>query len=462
MVNRMRKVTKIEANINSFTHLPEVRFRKKRVAAYARVSTDSAEQLTSYAAQVDHYKQYILSNPDWEFVKVYADEGISGLATKHRDGFAEMIEDAKSGKIDLILTKSVSRFARNTVDSLVNIRLLKDYGVEVYFEKENIWSFDGKGEVMLTIMASLAQEESRSISENVTWGHKKRFADGKYSLGYSRFLGYDKGPNGEFKINKEQAKVVRLIYRLTIDGLAAAPIRKILIKNSIKTCTGNDNWYDSTILSVLRNEKYKGDALLQKTFTVDYLSKTVKKNEGELPKYYLSGCHEAIINPVDWEIVQGILDERSNIGKGYTSKSDFSSKLICEKCGWYYGPKIFHSNEKYRKTVYQCNKKYSGKKICDYPFVTEKEVKDKFNLSYEQYIGDRSRIIEDAQLMASIVITDDNQAQIKGYINDIRTRTSMIEGWNSRIWKAVIHHVIVHKDKSMTFVFKDDTEITIE
>ena len=192
----MPKVTMIPATINPLTHLPSMAAQKRRVAGYARASTDSNEQFTSYEAQVDYYTKFIQSKPEWEFVKVYTDEGVSGTNTKRREGFKEMITDALDGKIDLIVTKSVSRFARNTVDSLVTIRKLKENGVECYFEKENIWTFDSKGELLLTIMSSLAQEESRSISENVTWGHRKRFADGKVSFAYSRFLGYDKAPDG--------------------------------------------------------------------------------------------------------------------------------------------------------------------------------------------------------------------------------------------------------------------------
>lgn len=192
--------------------------QKRRAAGYAQVSTDSDEQYTSYEAQVDYYTQYIKSRSDWEFVSVYTDEGISGCSTKHREGFREMVTDALNGKIDLIVTKSVSRFARNTVDSLVTIRQLKEKGVEVYFEKENIYTFDGKGELLLTIMSSLAQEESRSISENVTWGQRKRFADGKVNLPYKHFLGYDRGENGEPVINEAEAEVVRLIYRLFLEG----------------------------------------------------------------------------------------------------------------------------------------------------------------------------------------------------------------------------------------------------
>ena len=215
----MPKVTMIPATVNSLTHLPKASVQKRRVAGYARVSTDSDEQFTSYEAQVDYYTRYIQSKPEWDFVRVYTDEGISGTNTKRREGFKEMIADALAGKIDLIVTKSVSRFARNTVDSLVTIRKLKENGVECYFEKEGIYTFDGKGELLITIMSSLAQEESRSISENVTWGHRKRFADGKVSFAYSRVLGLETGPDGNIVVNQDQAKIVKLIFRRFLEGM---------------------------------------------------------------------------------------------------------------------------------------------------------------------------------------------------------------------------------------------------
>lgn len=189
----MANVTVIPATRNFHTGIRKDAVVQKKTAGYARVSTDSEEQQTSYEAQVDYYTNYIKNNPEWEFVGVYTDEGISATGTKHRDGFNQMIQDALDGKIDLIVTKSVSRFARNTVDSLTTVRKLKEKGVEVYFQKENIYTLDSKGELLITIMSSLAQEESRSISENVTWGQRKRFADGKVSIAYSSFLGYQKG-----------------------------------------------------------------------------------------------------------------------------------------------------------------------------------------------------------------------------------------------------------------------------
>ena len=208
-MEQQRKVVTIPPTVSRFTASPIAAQKKRRVAAYARVSTDSDEQFTSYEAQIDYYTQYIKARDDWEFVKVYTDEGITGTSTKHREGFKAMVADALAGKIDLIVTKSVSRFARNTVDSLTTIRQLKEKGIECYFEKENIWTFDGKGELLITIMSSLAQEESRSISENVTWGQRKRMADGKVAIPFKHTLGFKRGPKGEILVDEEQAKTIR-------------------------------------------------------------------------------------------------------------------------------------------------------------------------------------------------------------------------------------------------------------
>jgi len=274
----MPRVTTIPATKNKFTAMPTASIAKRRTAGYARVSTGSDEQFTSYEAQIDYYTKLITAREDWEFIDVYTDEGISALNTKHRNGFKQMIQDALDGKIDLIVTKSVSRFARNTVDSLVTIRKLKEKGVECYFEKENIFTFDGKGELLLTIMSSLAQEESRSISENVTWGQRKRFSDGKVSVGYSQFLGFEKGEDGNLKIVPEQAETVRIIYKLFLEGKTTQGIANFLMEHGILSPAGKKNWCSSTVASILTNEKYKGDALLQKRFTSNFLTKELRIN----------------------------------------------------------------------------------------------------------------------------------------------------------------------------------------
>lgn len=274
-------MTTIPATINRYTVAPINSAAKRKVAGYARVSTGHEDQVTSYAAQVDYYTNYIKSREDWEFAGMYTDEGITATSTRKREGFKQMIKDALAGKIDLIIIKSVSRFARNTVDSLTNIRRLKENGIEVYFEKENIWTLDAKGELLLTIMSSLAQEEARNISKNTTWGQRKRFADGKYHLNYGRFLGYDRAPEGGLVVNPEEAKVVKYIYQRFLAGLSTYAIAKELQAKGIKA-PGVDKRYRNTIYGILTNEKYKGDVLLQKTYTSDFLSKKTVKNHGEV------------------------------------------------------------------------------------------------------------------------------------------------------------------------------------
>ena len=283
---------------------------KRRAAAYARVSTDHEDQVTSYAAQVEHYTYYIKEHADLEFVDVYTDEGITGTSITHRKGFKRMIADALAGKIDLIITKSVSRFARNTVDLLSTIRLLKEHGVEVFFEKENIRTFDCRGELLLSIMASIAQEESRSISENCKWGQRRRFAAGKVTVPFKRFLGYDRGEDGNLVINEEQAAVVRRIYDMFMQGANPNAIAKTLTADGVPTPGGKDKWSRNVVVSILTNEKYKGDALLQKVYTVDYLTKEKKKNTGQVTRYYVEGGHEPIIPPKIFDGVQAEMARR--------------------------------------------------------------------------------------------------------------------------------------------------------
>lgn len=393
-----RVITKIPATISRYTSAPIDAPVKRKVAAYARVSTDNEEQLTSYAAQISYYTDYIKGREDWEFVKVYTDEGISGCSTKRREGFQSMVADALAGKIDLIITKSVSRFARNTVDSLTTIRTLKEHNVECYFEKENIWTFDGKGELLLTIMSSLSQEEARSISENVTWGQRKRMADGKVSLAYSRFLGYDKGPDGKMVINPEQAETVKLIYRLFLEGMTPHTIALTLTEKGIKTPGGKDKWSAQTVRRILTNEKYKGDALLQKEFTVDFLTKKTKKNCGEIPMYYIEDDHEAIIDPAVFDMVQQEMERRRNGSSRYSGVSIFSSKIKCGECGGWYGAKVWHSTDKYRKVVYRCNHKYK-KQRCHTPHIMEEEVKATFVQALNHLLTNRDELVSNVKLI---------------------------------------------------------------
>ncbi len=389
-----KNVVTIPATKNRFTADSLGSLKKRRVAAYARVSTDHEEQQSSYEAQVDYYTNYINGRDDWEFVSVYADEGITGCNTKKRDGFNKMVEDALAGRIDLIITKSVSRFARNTVDSLTTIRRLKENGVECYFEKENIWTFDGKGELLLTIMSSLAQEESRSISENCTWGQRKRFADGKVTVPFKRFLGYDRGEDGNLVVNEEQAKTVRRIYGLFLQGRSPYAIARILMADGIPSPGGKKTWASGTVKSILTNEKYKGDALLQKVYTVDFLSKKKKVNEGEVPQYYVEGNHPAIISPQEFDAVQKQMVLRCPGKNRQSCVSTFSGKIKCGDCGSWYGSKVWHSTSKYRKTIWQCNHKFDGGEKCTTPHLDEETIKELFVKAVNILLTEKDEIIE--------------------------------------------------------------------
>ena len=384
-----RTVTVLPPTINRQTAAPIGSMAKRKVAAYARVSTDHEEQQSSYEAQCDYYTNFIKARDDWEFVGIYSDEGISATSTKHREGFQQMVADALAGKIDLVLTKSVSRFARNTVDSLTTIRALKEHGTEVFFEKESIWTFDSKGEMLLTILSSLSQEESRSISENVKWGQRKKFSDGRFSMCYGRFLGYEKGEDGTMVINEEQAKTIVFIYSEFIHGLSPKAIAKKLTELGYETPGGQKKWYEGTVRSILKNEKYKGCALLQKTYTPDFLTKKAVKNDGSVPQYYVEDSHPAIIDPDQFELVQDIFEERARDPK-HSGATIFSGKIRCGCCGGWYGSKVWHSNDKYRRVIWQCNAKFKDKTRCRTPHLTEDEVKAAFVRMVNKLSADRN------------------------------------------------------------------------
>ena len=425
MARAVRQVTVIPSTVDPIRHLPTDINRKRRTAGYARVSTDSDEQFTSYEAQIDYYTQYIRSHSDWEFVKVYTDEGISGTSTKRRDGFNQMVEDALAGKLDLIVTKSVSRFARNTVDSLTTVRKLKDVGVEIYFEKENIWTLDSKGELLITIMSSLAQEESRSISENVTWGMRKRFADGKVSLPYKNFLGYRRGPDKLPEIVPEEAELVRRIYRMFMARKTPCSIAKILTDEKIPTPTGRTKWSPTTVESILTNEKYKGDALLQKKYTVDFLTKKQKVNEGEVPQYYVENSHPAIIAPEEFEAVQAEFQRRKSLGRRYSGQSVLAARIVCGDCGDFYGSKVWHSNSKYRRVIWRCNSKFDDSHQCSTPTLDEADVKARFLVAYNTLFDRRETLIEDVRLMRDALTNCD---QIEAEIQTLSDELTIVVG----------------------------------
>lgn len=339
---------------------------------------------------------------------IYADEGISGTNTKKREQFNKMIEDCKAGKIDMVITKSISRFARNTLDCLNYVRLFKDLGIGVIFEKENINSLDSKGEVLLTILSSLAQDESRSISENSTWGIRRRFEQGKVHVNQTKFLGYDKDENGDLVINEKQAKIVRRIYNDFLDGKGPNRIAKDLEKEKVPKWDGTYKWYESSIRKMLSNEKYKGDALLQKTYTVDFLSKKRAENDGDVPQYYVENSHPAIIDKETWEAVQLEMERRSAYAEKHgiqkVDKNPFSGRVICGVCGRAYGRKVWNStDERLRRIIWRCNNKYvvKGDKGCG-----SKHIDDQ--LLYVAFVNIFNAMVENKEYFMSKWVEQNN------------------------------------------------------
>lgn len=332
------------------------------------MSTDQDEQLSSYENQVNYYREYILKHEDYELVDIYADEGISATNTKKRDAFNRLIQDCRDGKVDRILVKSISRFARNTLDCIKYVRELKELGIGVTFEKENIDSLDSKGEVLLTILSSLAQDESRSISENSTWGIRKKFERGVVQVNTTNFMGYDKDEKGNLIINHEQANVVRYIFDRFLEGYSPEFISKELRKQEIPGCTGKARWCPSAIWKMLKNEKYKGDALLQKTYTVDFLTKKRIDNDGQVNQYYIENNHEPILDREKWEIVQLEIARRKKFREQHKlqfyimqkENNPFTTKVFCAECGSAFGRKNWTTSRGKRK-VWQCNNRYKIK-----------------------------------------------------------------------------------------------------
>ena len=384
---------------------------------------------------------------------------MTGTSTRKREGFNEMIADALAGKIDLIVTKSVSRFARNTVDSLTTIRDLKAHGVEVYFQKENIYTFDGKGELLLTIMSSLAQEESRSISENVTWGIRKSFSDGKVSMNYKSFLGYRKGDDDQPEIVPEEAEIVQTIYRKFLEGETVHEIVKGLTAAGVPTPMNRRTWCETTVQSILTNEKYMGEAVLQKTFCTDFLTKKFKKNEGELPQYHVKNSHPAIVSAEVFELVQMEMERRKQIGSRYSGRGVFASRIVCADCGGFFGSKVWHSNDPYRTVIWRCNQKYEKKlpkeQRCATPHVREDAIKKGFIRVMGTLLANRQAVLDDCgRVLDEALSTDDLSRQaaklrdqamglaqrIRGLVNENAKTKMSDDEFNQEYGKLVSHY----------------------
>ena len=349
--------------------------RRQRVAAYCRVSTDSEEQLTSYTAQKAYYTQKIDENPDWEMAGIFADKGITGTSMKKRVEFKKMIAACKRGKIDLILTKSLSRFARNTVDSLEVVRMLRANGIGVIFEKENINTLTESSEFLLTLFSGFAQAESESISKNVIWGIQKSREAGNVPFQYQKLLGYQRGPDGQPEIVRSEAEVVKRIYRRYLDGCSLAQIKRELEADGVPTASGIQGWTYQVVRNILTNERYIGDALLQKTYTTDCISKTVKKNQGDRPMVYVERNHPAIVSKAMFYQVREEMARRASKRKvmqktGKTEQGKYSAKyalselLVCGECGTPYKRCTWARNGK-KRIVWRCVSRLEfGTKYC--------------------------------------------------------------------------------------------------
>ena len=394
--------------------------RKLRVAAYCRVSTEEEEQQGSFEIQKLYYTEKINSTPEWEVAGIYADDGISGVHTKKRDGFNQMIQDCKKRKIDLILTKSISRFARNTLDSIQYVRMLKQMGIAVVFEKENINTATMNSEMILTVLSAFAQAESESISQNVARGKRMGYKHGKFAFPYGRIIGYRKGADGKPEIIPEQAEVIRLIFNSYLQGDSLQSIKTKLETAGALTARGNTEWSAQSIQRILQNEKYCGDVLLQKTFTEDVLTGVHKKNTGQLPQYYIENYHEGIVSKQIFREVQAEIARRNSKSAAnqrkrrrgrYNSKYALTERLVCGDCGSPYKRVTWNIHGR-KQIVWRCvNRIEYGTKFCgSSPSIPEEKL--------------HRAILKAVQDLAAN-FTDEVAAQINGILHSIQTGESI-------------------------------------
>ena len=377
-----------------------------RVAAYCRVSTDDEEQLTSYEAQKNYYTDKIMTNKEWTMAGIFADEGITGTSARKRPEFLRMIRQCKQGKIDIILTKSISRFARNTVDCLNYIRALKELGIAVIFEKENINTLEADSEILITMLGAFAQSESESISSNVRWGKRQAMKEGKATIQYKYLYGYRKGADGKPEIIPEQAEVVRRIYDLFLSGTSIRDIKEYLEQNNIRNVDGEVKWARNAINSILTNEKYCGDVLLQKTYIDDCINKKVKKNTGQLPMYLVQNHHEGIISREIFDAAQAELARR-NAGKSpskknaptgrsrYSSKYALTDRLYCGECGTRYQRCTWRNHDGSKRIVWRCVSRVDyGHKYChNSPTLDEVPLQNAILAAINKSASEKSNIV---------------------------------------------------------------------
>jgi len=398
----MKEVEVIKPKKNKFDRSTGKEMSIIRVAPYCRVSTDSAEQLASYDSQVTYYEQKIEENPKWELAKIYSDAGISGTNIDKRNGFREMIADAVDGEFDMVITKSISRFGRNTKDVLEYTRLLKKHNVAVFFEKENINTFSMQGEVAMTVLTSIAQQESESISSNIKMGLKMKMKRGEL-VGFQGCLGYDYNKETkELVVNEEEAKVVQFIYERYNEGMGARVIGRELEEKGYKTKRGSLKWGESTVRGILKNEKYVGDLLVGKTFTVDPITKQRLDNMGEEEQYYIRDHHTPIVTREVYDMAQSIRNKRNcNLEKGrlvkYSRQYTFSSKIKCGFCDATVGRRATNSGTKSKKVVWHCiTSSKKGKRFCEHSkSVPENIIEEAFVMVFNKMTENSHDIIEE-------------------------------------------------------------------
>ncbi|MGU7959021.1 recombinase family protein [Streptococcus suis] len=437
---------------------------KIRVAAYCRVSTDQDEQLSSYENQVNYYRDFISKHEDYELVDIYADEGISATNTKKRDAFNRLIQDCRDGKVDRILVKSISRFARNTLDCIKYVRELKDLGIGVTFEKENIDSLDSKGEVLLTILSSLAQDESRSISENATWGIRKRFERGEVRVNTTKFMGYDKDKDGNLIINREQAEVVRYIYERFLKGYTPESIARDLNDRDVPGWSGKANWYPSSILKMLQNEKYKGDALLQKTYTVDFLTKKRTENDGQVNQFYVANNHEGIIDHEMWETVQLEIARRKAFREEHgipfyhlqNEDNPFMTKVFCAECGDAFGRKNWTTSRGKRK-VWQCNNRYrvTGVMGCSNNHIDEEMLEKAFMEAVSILKDYKADVLDKLEKLSK----GDNL--LNKHYDKFMKQLLDLDHYDCTIMCQVLDNITISESGQITVTFLEGTEVDL-
>lgn len=378
--------------------------RQLRVAAYCRVSTDSEEQMTSYEAQKTYYTDKIMQNPQWSMAGIFADEGITGTSAEKRPEFLRMIRLCRKRKIDLILVKSISRFARNTVDCLHYIRALKEMGIAVIFEKENINTLDSEGEMLITLLGAFAQAESESISQNVRWGIRQAMREGRVSLRCKQLYGFTEDENGQPQVLPDEAEVVRRIYKSFLRGQSIRMIKGWLDAEGIAPRKGKE-WSLSSVENILKNEKYCGDVLLQKTFISDCISRKVIKNVGQLPMYLIENHHEGIVSRETYQAVQAEFARRSSRRSpnkraaatglsSYTSRYALSDRLVCEECGTLYR-RCTWVRKGGKKIVWRCSSRLDyGSRYCKHsPTMEEGALQRAIMAAVNSMMEDKTRLV---------------------------------------------------------------------